>query len=353
MMNTKVWKCNTEQHNEQPLQEAANILVDGGTVAFPTETVYGLGADATNEAAVKHIFAAKGRPSDNPLIVHVATMEQVQQLVMDIPPLAMELMHTFWPGPLTIILPVKKGVLAPTVTAGLDTVGVRIPQHPLALSLLSLSGIPIAAPSANLSGKPSPTKAEHVWHDLNHKVNGIVDGGETGVGLESTVVQVMCDQIHILRPGGITLEQLQNVCHSVIPTYNEKEGVSDTPRSPGMKYTHYAPQGQLTVVQVQGQSNPTAAHHWIEQQVQAANEQGRKTGVLTYDEDRWESQAHIMLSLGSKYELEQAAHTLYSALRMMDESNVEFIWAQDCDMEGIGTAIKNRLHKAADVVMTL
>lgn len=253
--------------DQQSLAEAAAILTGGGTVAFPTETVYGLGADARNTAAVEAVFAAKGRPSDNPLIVHIAKREQLGGLVTDIHPAAAALMDAFWPGPLSLVLPVRPGVLSPRVTAGLDTVAVRMPDHPAALALLERSGCPVAAPSANRSGRPSPTAAAHVLEDLAGYIGGVLDDGPTGVGVESTVVQVQPDgTVVILRPGGITAEQLSAVAGAVTaPPAGEPGGAvqaggadagagsSPAPRSPGMKYTHYAPQGSLTIVSGESQ----------------------------------------------------------------------------------------------------
>lgn len=256
------------EENKLAIVEAATMLREGGTVAFPTETVYGLGADARNTAAVEAVFAAKGRPSDNPLIVHIADSGALDELVTEVHPTAAVLMDAYWPGPLTVVLPVREGVLSPCVTAGLDTVGVRMPDHPVALALISAAGCPVAAPSANRSGRPSPTLASHVMEDLAGYIDGVLDGGAAGVGLESTVVQVQPDgKVAVLRPGGITTEQLAAVvgaeavaaepavvkefgtsAAAEAPVANEPgvyhgaEAVSDSsaPRAPGMKYTHHS-----------------------------------------------------------------------------------------------------------------
>lgn len=216
-------------------------------VAFPTETVYGLGANALSDEAVNKIYEAKGRPSDNPLIVHISKMEDVDKYVEEIPEQAKKLMNAFWPGPLTVILKVKQGILSNKVTAGLPTVGIRMPNHPVALALIEASGLPIAAPSANLSGKPSPTKFQHVYKDLNGKISGIVDGGETGVGVESTVIDCTEPIPVILRPGGTTREEIEGIIGSVGMDRQVKEEV-EKPKSPGMKYTHYAPAAPMYLV---------------------------------------------------------------------------------------------------------
>lgn len=232
---------------EKGIREAAVLLQAGETVAFPTETVYGLGADARSTKAVEAVFAAKGRPSDNPLIVHVSDADQLEGMVAEINDTARALMNMFWPGPLTLVLPVVPQALSSRVTAGLDTVGVRMPDHPIALRLIAEAGCPLAAPSANRSGRPSPTLAQHVREDLEGRIGGILDGGPTGVGLESTVVQAADDgTVTILRPGGVTAEQLAAVARAVVldPALAATPGEdadSPAPRSPGMKYTHYAP----------------------------------------------------------------------------------------------------------------
>lgn len=346
MTITKIWhvkKAADEQLSTQ-LTEAARQLREGGLIAFPTETVYGLGADARSTAAVERIFTAKGRPSDNPLIVHIAAREQLDELVLPYPPLAKVLMEHFWPGPLTIVLPVRTGALSPLVTAGLPTVGIRIPDHRTALALLAQAGCPIAAPSANRSGRPSPTLAEHVLEDLDGRIDGVVDDGQTGVGLESTVIELTgLDAIRILRPGGITREALQQAVPDVsIDSANEAEPES-APRSPGMKYTHYAPQGELELVR--GEAG--AVVFYIQEQVAAARARGEVTGVLAFDERLGSFDADRLLSLGSEAELDAAAQRLYAALRVFDGAGVQRIWAEGCEEDGIGAALMNRLVKAA------
>ncbi|WP_354520775.1 L-threonylcarbamoyladenylate synthase [Paenibacillus sp. OAE614] len=335
---------------EQSIGRAAAILRDGGTVAFPTETVYGLGADARNTEAVEAIFKAKGRPSDNPLIVHIADASQLGGLVTEVSDTARRLMAAFWPGPLTLVLPLRPGVLSPRVTAGLTTVGIRMPDHPIALKLIGESGCPVAAPSANRSGRPSPTLASHVEEDLSGLIDGILDGGPTGVGLESTVVQVQEDgSVTVLRPGGITSEQLAAASGVAVTTDPGIERSPDeeeiaAPKSPGMKYTHYAPKGALTIVQG---GTPEQVSDWIDEQLKAAAARGERTGVMAFEEHIGRYAADCVQSLGSLAGLEAAAHRLYAALRRMDEEGVTFILSEACPEEGLGAAIMNRLRKAA------
>ncbi|WP_258960839.1 L-threonylcarbamoyladenylate synthase [Paenibacillus aquistagni] len=368
-LHTKMWVMEQQTQEEQKtaIQEAADLLHDGCTVAFPTETVYGLGADATSTAAVERIFAAKGRPSDNPLIVHIAERKQVKELVADCPFLAEQLMDACWPGPLTLVLPVREGAVSDRVTAGLGTVGIRMPDHALALQLIQASGRPIAAPSANRSGRPSPTRAAHVLEDLGGRIAGIVDGGATGVGVESTVVEVKGDHIHVLRPGGITVSMLRSFTPNVTidPAVDPERALSKlmqsqspepaaskepdqtamlAPRSPGMKYTHYAPKGKLQLVQ--GASD-IAVSAYILEDLRRAKQQGEKTGVLAFAEHVGRYQADVVVELGSLTQLEQGAHRLYDALRHFDEEGATYILAETCSYEGMGLALMNRLLKAA------
>ncbi|MEK8133105.1 L-threonylcarbamoyladenylate synthase, partial [Paenibacillus filicis] len=247
---TSLWRVDAQNPQPADLQEAAEALRRGGTIAFPTETVYGLGADARSDAAVAAVFTAKGRPSDNPLIVHIADRSQLAELTAPPEEAVSLLMDAFWPGPLTVVLPVREGVLSPLVTAGLSTVGIRVPDHPVARALIAASGCPVAAPSANRSGRPSPTEAGHVLHDLAGRIAGIVDGGPAGVGLESTVVELRGDTLYVLRPGGVTAAQLRRVLPAGVHVQEAAESVAaaETPRAPGMKYAHYAPRGRLTIV---------------------------------------------------------------------------------------------------------
>lgn len=343
---TKVWHVDNVVGKSTPypqLQEAADLLKNHEVVGFPTETVYGLGANALSSQAVQKIFQAKGRPSDNPLIVHIAHKEDLDSLVSHISEKAKELMEVFWPGPLTMILPKKEGI-APEVTAGLDTVGVRMPNHPVALALISEAGVPIAAPSANRSGRPSPTTAKHVYEDLQGRVAGIVDGGATGVGVESTVLDMTVDPPMILRPGGVTKEELE----TVIGPIELDPGLTlqyEQPKSPGMKYQHYAPQGEMWMV----------AAASIEEQIRAiqdamgqAKRKGRKVGILATEESRsYYSEADFVAVCGSRQNLATVAQQLYDALRSFDAQRVDYILSESFPLQGVGLAIMNRLNKAA------
>ena len=233
---------------KEVIEEAGHIIKGGGLVAFPTETVYGLGGDALNKESSQKIYVAKGRPSDNPLIVHICKWEDLEKIVKKIPESAKALANAFWPGPLTLVMKAKPGVLAPSVTAGLSTVGMRMPDHPVALQLLRALKKPLAAPSANRSGKPSPTKAAHVAEDLNDIIPYIVDGGTTGIGIESTVLDVTHEPPVILRPGGVTKEMLEEVIGAVIEPTHEEQKIESTPKAPGMKYTHYAPEAPVYLI---------------------------------------------------------------------------------------------------------
>lgn len=339
--NTSIWVIDPSSDvDAMEVKEAGAMLASGRLVAFPTETVYGLGADARNTDAVTRIFQAKGRPSDNPLIVHLHNVSQVESIAEHIPPLAHRLMERFWPGPLTVVVPVKPGIISERVTAGLNTVALRIPNHPVALALLREAGCPVAAPSANLSGRPSPTEASHVIHDLEGKIDGVVDGGPAQVGLESTVVEVRGDHIIVLRPGGITLDQLNDVSDNVTMEGAE----ASAPRSPGMKYRHYAPQGALTLVQ--GEAGERV--QWIQRQIDEAKARGKLTGVLAFAEHEALYEADLVLSLGSKSHPEQAAHLLFRRLRKLDEHQIDYIWVESPSETGIGVALLNRLVKAAE-----
>jgi len=337
---TKLWPA-----DETAIAEAARTLREGGIVAFPTETVYGLGADARNPQAVRQVFEAKGRPSDNPLIVHIADRKQLDELVLPFGEIPARLMETFWPGPLTIVLPVRPGAAAPQVTAGLDTVAVRMPAHPVALRLIAAAGCPVAAPSANRSGRPSPTLAAHVMEDLAGRIDGVVDGGPAEVGLESTVVMVEDECIRVLRPGGVTREALAEAAGcEVIAEGDARESREDAaPRSPGMKYAHYAPRGEMTLVIGNGE----AVRAYIGREAAAARAAGCRTGVLTYEEHAGFYDADAVVVCGSLARPEQAAQRLYAALREFDARGIGRIWAEGCPPEGIGLALMNRLAKAA------
>lgn len=333
---------------EESILGAATLLRAGETVAFPTETVYGLGADARSTEAVERIFAAKGRPSDNPLIVHIADIAQLDELVLEVNDTARRLMEAYWPGPLTLVLPVRPGAVSPRVTAGLSTVAVRMPDHDIALRLIAAAGCPVAAPSANRSGRPSPTLASHVGEDLAGLIGGIVDGGPTGVGLESTVAEAGADgTVTVLRPGAVTEEELARVAASVhTDPALHSGGAADSPapRSPGMKYTHYAPRGSLRIVRGE---DPAAVTRRVREELAAAEARGEVTGVLAYDEHLQDYRASVCVSLGPVGALENAAHRLYAGLRRFDEEGATFMVAEACPEEGLGRAVMNRLLKAA------
>ncbi|MFC7062260.1 L-threonylcarbamoyladenylate synthase [Halobacillus seohaensis] len=342
-MHTKVWKHSTIIHEQNlAIEEAAALLRDQQVVAFPTETVYGLGADATSELAVQRIFDAKGRPSDNPLIVHVGDRKQVEQLVTDIPPVAKQLMDKFWPGPLTLVFP-SNHAAAENVTAGLDTVAIRMPSDPIALEILLKTDRPLAAPSANRSGRPSPTDADHVIQDLDGRIAGIVDGGPTGVGVESTVVDCTTEIPVILRPGGVTKEDLQQVVPNVMvdPALANQEG---QPKSPGMKYTHYAPESPLWLVEGDDEFFKSQLHQLIEDEQRVAVIASRElAGQLDHDN---------VTSCGSRERLSEVAGHLYSALRYYKKAEIDIILCESFSEKGVGAAIMNRLRKAATQKIT-
>ncbi|USG65428.1 L-threonylcarbamoyladenylate synthase [Brevibacillus ruminantium] len=346
---TKIWIVDKNVENLKSctqIVDAARLLHDGETVAFPTETVYGLGANALSDEAVGKIFMAKGRPSDNPLIVHIGDKEQLREVAAALPEKGAALVEAFWPGPLTLILP-KTDRVASLVTAGLDTVGVRMPDHPIALELIRQAGVPVAAPSANRSGRPSPTTADHVLADLTGRIAGVIDGGATGVGVESTVLDVTVDPPLICRPGGITREQLEEVIGEVRldPAFLQES--VEAPRSPGMKYTHYAPEGEMWLVQ----GEESKAREQMRVMLAEAKRHGRKTGVMATEESLsyWQQQkeADVVLSLGSSRELGEVAQQLYGALRQFDDEQVQFIVSPAFPRTGIGMAVMNRLEKAA------
>ncbi|QHZ45278.1 threonylcarbamoyl-AMP synthase [Bacillus sp. NSP9.1] len=341
LMNTMLWTVDAKgdlSTNYPQITQAARLLQQNETVAFPTETVYGLGANAKSTEAVAKIYEAKGRPSDNPLIVHIADIQQLEEFAEVDSSQASALMERFWPGPLTLVLPCKQGVLSTRVTAGLDTVAVRMPDHPVALALIKEAGVPVAAPSANVSGKPSPTKAAHVIHDLNGRIAGIVDGGPTGVGVESTVVSCTGDIPVILRPGGVTKEQLEAAAGTVLID----QGITDeekAPLSPGMKYTHYAPEAPLAIV------NGTSEE--IQRLIGQYQKDGMKVGVLTTEERAGAYRADAVRICGRRDRLETVAAGLYDALRSFDEKKLDYIFAESFPEEGVGRAVMNRLLKAA------
>lgn len=322
---------------------AADILKEGGLVAFPTETVYGLGADALNPEASKRIYAAKGRPSDNPLIIHIAKFEALEQITKEIPKQAKVLAEQFWPGPLTMVFQKNDRVPLET-TGGLDTVAVRMPQHPIALALIEASTGFIAAPSANTSGRPSPTLAEHVFDDMNGRIPMILDGGPVGIGIESTIVDFSEEVPTILRPGYITLEMVREVIGEVRmdPGLSGLDA-SVKPKAPGMKYRHYAPKAELILVN--GKADAVIEH--INDLAAEAHTQGKKAGIIGTDETCNQYKADIVKSIGTRSKEETIAQHLYGILREFDELQVDIIYSESFFDAQIGQAIMNRMLKAA------
>lgn len=321
------------------INQAAKAIQDGKLVAFPTETVYGLGADATNEAAVKNVYLAKGRPSDNPLIVHVASVEMVGRYASEIPDNARKLMKKFWPGSLTIILNIKKGVLSKTVTGGLSTVAFRFPDCQPTLDLIKKAGVPIVGPSANTSGKPSPTTAQHVYHDLHGKIAGIIDNGPTRVGVESTVLDMSTDHPVILRPGAVTKHQIEEVIGSIDLNHHHV-GKNEIPKAPGMKYKHYASNAQVYIVDEGTDWNQVV--DWIKQQPfdvgMMAEEKILQQATLPMNA--------IQFSLGKN--VADASARLFDGLRQFDDQpNVKAIVTQAFPAKDLGRAYMNRLNKSA------
>src|SRR5579875_1087222 len=340
-MNTIVWKVDKYVDNLErnpQVVDAARFLRENEVVAIPTETVYGLGGNAESDEAVEKIYMAKGRPGDNPLIIHIAEKEQLNRFVAEIPAKAQILMDKFWPGPLTIIFKLKEGILSEKATAGLATVGVRMPAHPVALALLKTCGLPIAAPSANSSGKPSPTKADHVIDDLNGKIAGVLDGGSTGVGVESTVLDCTEEIPVILRPGGVTKEQLEDVIGKVVID-RALVDESAKPKAPGMKYRHYAPNAEMYLV--------SGSREFLQQLVDEKRREGLQVGVLTTKEYQHDYKADVVLACGERADLESVAAALYDTLRRFNQLNVDVIFSEMFPGSGVGEAIMNRLQKAA------
>jgi L-threonylcarbamoyladenylate synthase len=340
-METKMWTVDKAVGNlitYPQITQPAEMLKQNEVIALPTETVYGLAGNAESDEAVAKIFAAKGRPGDNPLIIHIADEKQLAGFVREVPEQAEKLMEAFWPGPLTLVLDKKEGRLSELATAGLHTVAVRMPDHPVALALIEAAGLPIAAPSANLSGRPSPTTARHVADDLEGRIAGIVDGGPTGVGVESTVVDCTGEVPVILRPGGVTREQLEEVVGEV----SSDPALSDpaqAPKSPGMKYRHYAPNAPLYLV------DGTAAE--IQELVDEKKREGLKVGVMTTEEKVEFYQADSIFACGRRNEPESVAEALYDTLRAFNESSVDIIFGEVFPETGVGAAIMNRLTKAS------
>ena len=329
---------NTKYLTEHELNEAAQLLRQGALVGIPTETVYGLGANGLNPDAVARIFAAKGRPQDNPLILHIPGVDWLERYCQNIPDAAYALAERFWPGPMTMVLE-RREIVPDVVTAGLDTVGMRCPAHELCRSILTAADVPVAAPSGNTSGRPSPTTAGHMMEDMEGKIEAIVDGGACHVGVESTIIDLTCTPPRMLRPGGVTLEQLREVLGEVEvdPAVTRLMGAGEQPRAPGMKYRHYAPKAPVTVVT--GEAGRGARY------IAAHAAQG--DGVICFDEYKDLFPQETVVGLGPVQDKEEQARHIFDALRTFDHTQVSTIWAQCPDQEGIGLAIANRLNKAA------
>lgn len=340
-MKTKIIKIDKENFKKEDLNDAAEIIKNGGIVAFPTETVYGLGANGLDEEAVKKIYLAKGRPSDNPLILHIGEISQLKELVEDVSDLALKCIKRFWPGPLTIILK-RKEIVPDIITAGLDTVAVRMPENTIARTLINLSGVPIAAPSANLSGKPSPTSGAHVIQDMQGKIDMIIDGGNTGIGLESTVLDLSSDIPTILRPGGVTFEELQKIIPEVAQDKaNLKNDI--VPKSPGQKYRHYAPNAEMIVFT--GRLEDIVIN--IQEYTQASIKDGKKIGIMATDETKKSYQNANVKTLGTRRDKRTIANSLFNILREFDSLDVDIILAEGVELDDIGIAIMNRMMKAS------
>lgn len=343
--STLILGSDTAAISDEELLLAARLLQDGETVAFPTETVYGLGGNALKPSAIRKIFEAKGRPSDNPLIVHIADLDALNGLVAEVSPLAETLMTAFWPGPLTLVMK-KRPEVPSEVTGGLDTVAVRMPVHELARRLIRLSGVPVAAPSANLSGKPSPTRCEDVIRDLSGRVACILCGELSEIGLESTVVDVTGEEPVILRPGGITLEMIRSAagCGKYDEAVDRKILEGEKARSPGMKYTHYSPDAE--VILFEGKPEAVAAE--ILRRAEAYTQAGSRVGIMTFDERiKIYAGSGEVLSLGSLERLDQVAQNLFQTLRAFDSGKIDVVLSETVEDSGLGKAIMNRLIKAA------
>ncbi len=344
-MKTKILTINSNNFEPSDLNGAAEILRKGGLVAFPTETVYGLGADGLNPDASRKIYAAKGRPSDNPLIIHIADYKALEELTADCPENGRKLAEAFWPGPLTLIFN-KSSKVPYSTTGGLDTVAIRMPAHPVAYELIRISGIYIAAPSANISGRPSPTKAEHVIEDLSGIIDMIVDGGKADIGLESTIVDVTAEMPVILRPGYITDEMIRRIIGQVeydkaVLTRIQDSGIR--PKAPGMKYKHYAPRGALTIYEGNREAVVSEINKIAEEKLQA----GYKVGIIATDETLSCYHRGIIKTVGTRKDVNTIARGLFEILRDFDSEGADYIYTESFENKQLGQAVMNRLLKAA------
>lgn len=342
-METKMRKIEKNQIDKNIMEEAGQILKNGGLVAFPTETVYGLGANALDAQAAKKTYEAKGRPSDNPLIVHIADLNALEEIAENIPPVTEEIASHFWPGPLTMIFD-KTDKVPYGTTGGLNTVAVRMPNDPIALELILAAGGYVSGPSANTSGRPSPTTAEHVYDDLNGKIDMILDGGAVEIGVESTILDMTVTPPMILRPGAVTKEMLEEVIGEVaVDQTLISENSSEAPKAPGMKYRHYAPKAQLIVVE----GEPEEAVKAIRQIAYEQTRLGYKVGIIATSESVSRYTVGVIKSIGARTSENAAAKNLYRVLREFDDVEVDYIYSEAFGTEGIGSAVMNRLLKAA------
>jgi len=328
---------------EDVIKQAGQVIRDGGLVAFPTETVYGLGGDALSPDSSRRIYAAKGRPSDNPLIVHICRVEDMEKIARYVPKQAYLLAEHFWPGPLTLILP-KAEIVPDETTGGLDTVAIRLPDHKVALAFIREAGGFVAAPSANVSGRPSPTLAKYVYEDMNGKIDMLLDGGQVGIGVESTIIDLTEEIPVILRPGHVTQEMLQEVLGEVCldPTMLDVSA-EEAPKAPGMKYKHYAPQGELTIVT----GDPKEVARKIERLLDEDARNGLKTGVIVSREDAGLYKADSIKVTGEREDMAAVARNLFRILREFDDEKVQRMYVQAFSQDGIGQAVMNRMLKAA------
>ena len=347
-MNTQIVKIKPDKtpfdaKEDEALRQAGELLKRGGLVAFPTETVYGLGGDGLNRESSKKIYAAKERPSDNPLIIHICRLEDIDRIVEEFPETARRAAEAFWPGPLTMILP-KSDIVPYETTGGLDTVAVRFPSHSIARKLIEYGGGYVAAPSANLSGRPSPTAARYVIEDMDGRIDMILDGGEGDIGLESTIVDMTVTPPRILRPGFITEEMLGAVLGEVDTDVTIVEPDSaQAPKAPGMKYRHYAPKGELTIVE----GTPDKVIEYINRAAAEDKAAGERTGIMAASDLLASYRADVVKCVGSRDEKESIARNLFAVLRELDDEGVTKIYSESFDSQGLGQAIMNRLLKAA------
>lgn len=343
-MDTIIEKVDSGHIDTDVMEQAGKLIAEGELVAFPTETVYGLGGDALDPDASRRIYAAKGRPSDNPLIVHIADFGDMKRVAREVPEQAKKLADAFWPGPLTMIV-WKSDAVPEATTGGMQTVAVRMPNHPVALELIRRSGCLIAAPSANTSGRPSPTEAQHVAEDLSGKIAMILDGGPVGIGIESTIIDLTEEKPMILRPGYITPEMLSEVLQEEVVIDPGIIAADDTrkPKAPGMKYKHYAPKAEMIIVD----GAQDAVIHKINELTAAKRAEGKKVAVIATDETKDRYDAQVILSMGKRADEDAIAQHLYKILRECDELDVGEIYSECFQTPRIGQAIMNRLLKAA------